>query len=733
MTKTVGRSDGKTVGDPAKIGDHLPSGRPTVLPPVAEQRPRITELHGDRRVDDYFWLRDRSDPAVMEYLQAENAYADAELAPLLPLADTLYREMLGRVKETDVSVPFRDGNFLYYVRTEEGKQYPIYCRKRPEPGAAEITVLDLNRLAEGHPFLGLGTFAVSDDGRLLAYSTDFTGFREHTLVVKDLETNQLVAGPFEKAGAVAWAADNRTIFYAIEDDAKRFYQLWRYQLGNPAPPALLYEEADERFRVHVDRTRSRRHVVVSIESHTTSEIRYLSADAPREPLRMLVARAADRELEADHLGDGWLLRLNDTGPNFRVVRIPEDSHEPERWVEVLPHRDAVTVEALDAFQDYWVAWERAAGLVEVRVTDRSTDTSRYVTFDEPVYEAGAGPNAEFDTATLRFDYESPVTPPSVFDYDMKTGAKTLLKRREIPGGFDGSKYGCERRSVPAADGTPIPVSLVFRRDPEVPRPAPLLLTGYGAYRVSFPVTFSSNRISLLDRGLIVAMAHVRGGGELGKRWHDAGKMANKHNSFDDFVAVGEALVREGITEPRRMAIEGGSAGGLLVTASLNRRPDLFGMVIAQVPFVDVINTMLDPTLPLTIGEYEEWGNPEIPEQYRWLKGYCPYTNLTKREYPPILVRTSINDSQVMFWEPAKYVAKLRTLKTDANPLYLLTNMGAGHGGASGRYDRLREIAVDYAVILHWLGVESGIRSPESGVTPSIFGLPSPDSRLRTSD
>ena len=367
------------------------------------------------------------------------------------------------------------------------------------------------------------------------------------------------------------------------------------------------------------------------------------------------------------------------------------------------------VEAVDAFQDYWVAWERSAGLVQIRVTNRRTGAARYVTFDEPVYDAGSGPNAEFDAVALRFDYESPVTPPSVFDFDMEKGAKTLLKQREIPGGFDGSKYGCERRSIPGIDGTPIPVSLVFRRNPEVKRPAPVLLTGYGAYRISFPLTFSSNRISLLDRGVIVAIAHVRGGGELGKRWHDAGRMASKHNSFDDFVAVGEALVREEFTTPRQMAIEGGSAGGLLVTASLNLRPDLFGAVIAQVPFVDVINTMLDPTLPLTVGEYEEWGNPEIAEQYGWLKGYCPYTNLTRREYPAMLVRTSINDSQVMFWEPAKYVAKLRTLKTDANPLYLLTNMGAGHGGASGRYDRLREIAMDYAVILHWLGVrDSGL-------------------------
>ena len=414
MDKTVGRPDGRTVGDPENPMDQLPSYRPTVLPPVAARNPHITEIHGDRRVDDYFWLCDRSDPAVIEYLEAENAYAEAELAPFLPLANRLYQEMLGRIKETDVSVPYRHGEYLYYVRTEEGRQYPVYCRKRAEPEAPELTLLDLNRLAEGHPFLGLGTFAVSDDGRLLAYSTDFTGFREYTLVVKDLETGDLVAGPFEKAGAVAWAADNRTILFAVEDQAKRFYQLQRYELGSPSPPVLVYQEDDERFRVHVDRTRSRAYVLVSIESHTTSELRYLNAAAPREPLRMLVPRVQDRELEADHLGDGWLLRVNDEGPNFRVVRVPEESHHPEGWVELLPHRDQVMVEAVDAFRDYWVAWERSAGLVEIRVTDRSTGASRYVTFDEPVYEAGPGPNAEFDTGSLRFDYESPITPPSAF-------------------------------------------------------------------------------------------------------------------------------------------------------------------------------------------------------------------------------------------------------------------------------------------------------------------------------
>ena len=673
-------------------------------PPVAARRPRVTELHGERLVDEYHWLRDKDDPAVRAYLEEENAYADQVLAPTRALQETLYREMLSRIKQTDVSVPYRDGGFWYYGRTEEGKQYPLHCRKRGLDQPEEI-LLDLNALAEGHPFMALGAFAVSDDGRLLAYSTDVTGYREFTLVVKDLATGAIVAGPIERAGSVAWAADNRTFFHAVEDDAKRFYQIWRHELGGGRE--LVYEEEDERFRVGVERTRSRRYLLLQSDSHTTSEIRFLPAGSPRTPPRLLVERLAERELEADDLGAGWLLRVNDTGPNFRVVRFPEGEFDPSRWVEVLPHRDEVMIEAIDSFAGHWVAWEREAGLARIRITRGADGAARYVEFPEPVYEAYPGPNAEWETGTLRYEYESPVTPGSVYDYDVAAGTSTLLKRREVPGGFDPSRYGCERRAVPAPDGTPIPVSLVFRREPPTGTPAPTLLTGYGAYGIPFPVGFSSNRLSLLDRGAMVAIAHVRGGGELGRRWHDAGRMAAKTNTFTDFIAVAEALIREGRTAPGRLVIEGASAGGLLMGAVTNRRPDLFAAVIAQVPFVDVINTMLDPSLPLTVGEYEEWGNPALPEQYAWIRPYCPYTNLDRRAYPAMLVRTSLNDSQVMYWEPAKYTARLRTLKTDGNPLLLVTNLGAGHGGASGRYDRLREVALDYAFVLWRLGLWAG--------------------------
>ena len=678
-----------------------------MTPPVAPRRPHPTVIHGERLDDDYFWLRQRDDPAVRAYLEAENSYAETMLAPVKALEQQLYDEMLGRIKQTDLSVPYLDGGYWYYTRTEEGKQYPIYCRKQGSLEAPEVVLLDLNALAEGHSFMALGVLEISDDGRLMAYSTDTTGYREYTLVVQEIATGAVVLGPIEKAGATAWAADNRTLFHAVEDSAKRFYQLWRRAIPDQATGSLaaemVYQEDDERFRVSVERTRSRAHILLSVDSHTTSELRFLPAAAPASPWTMLTPRVAGREVEADHLGEGWLLRMNDTGPGFRLVQVPDDDPEKAPWAEVLPHREAVMIEGVEAFAGHWVAWEREAGLVQIRITHRTSGAARYVAFPEPVYEAYAGPNPEWSAGQLRYGYESPVTPGSVYDYDLSTGESTLLKRREVLGGFDPERYGCARLSVPAADGMPIPVSLVFRREPPLGAPAPALLTGYGAYGIPFPVGFSSNRLSLLDRGILIAFAHVRGGGELGKRWHDAGRMAHKMNSFTDFVAVAEALIREGRTAPQLLAIEGGSAGGLLMGAVTNFRPDLFRAVLAQVPFVDVINTMLDDSLPLTVGEYEEWGNPKILDQYRWIRPYCPYTNLARKDYPTMLVRTSLNDSQVMYWEPAKYVARLRTLKTDANPLVFLTNMGAGHGGASGRYDRLREIALDYAFVLWRLG------------------------------
>ena len=671
-------------------------------PPTAPRHPHVLELHDERLVDDYFWMRERDNPDVSAYLEAENAFGEAFLAPTKALQETLYDEMLGRIKQTDLSVPYRDGGYWYYSRTEEGKQYPIHCRKPGSLDAEEEVILDLNAMAEGRSYLALGAFEVSDDGRFLAYSIDATGYREYDLFVEDLATNRILAGPIKKTGSVSWTSDNRTLLHTVENDAKRFHQVWRFELGGGHEQ--VFEEEDERFRVGVQRTRSRRYVLVQSDSHTTSEIRLIPADHPSAPLRLLIPRLAERELQAEHLGDEWLLKVNDTGPNFRVVRFHEEQSDPAGWTELLGHRDDVMIETLDAFRDHWVAGERAAGLMNFRVTDRATGGVRYVTFPEPVYESYLGPNPEWETATLRYGYESPVTPSSAYDFDVATGESVLLKRREVLGDFDPARYGCERISVHAADGASIPVSLMFRKHPPLPSPAPMLLTGYGAYGISYPVGFSSNRLSLLDRGAVVAVAHVRGGGELGRRWHDAGRMGRKLNTFTDFIAVAEALIAQGRTTTPTLAIEGGSAGGLLMGAVTNFRPDLFGAVVAQVPFVDVINTMMDASLPLTVGEYEEWGNPAVREQYQWMRPYCPYTNLEAKAYPALLVRTSLNDSQVMYWEPAKYVARMRTLKTDRNPLLFLTNMGAGHAGASGRYDRLREVALDYAFVLWRVGL-----------------------------
>ena len=679
-------------------------------PPVAPRRPHVDTLHGEVRQDDWFWLRQKSDPAVAEYLEAENAYARAVLAPTAALQERLYGEMLGRIKQTDLSVPVRDHGWWYYTRTEEGKQYPIYARKRGSLDAPEEVTLDVNRLAEGQRFMSVGAYRVSDDGSLLAYSTDSTGFRQYTLRVKDLRTGELLPDRMEKVVSVTWAADGRTLFYTVEDHAKRSHRVLRHVLGtDPAKDPVVYEEADERFGIYVGRTRSREWLVMSAGSHTTSELRVLEAARPAGEWRVVLPRKQDVEYDLDHHGDRFYLRINDAGRNFRLVSAPVA--DPSRgWTEVLPHRDDVMLESADFFRDHWIASERVAGLPRLRVTALRTGEAHDVAFPEPVYTAGLASNPEFDTRTVRYAYQSLVTPSSVYDYDLDARKATLLKRTEVLGGYDPGAYVSERIHATAPDGTRIPVSLVYRKGLRKDGSAPALLYAYGSYGASTDPTFNSGRLSLLDRGFVYAIAHIRGGGDLGKPWHDAGRMANKMNSFNDFIAAAELLVGERYTSRGRLAIQGGSAGGLLMGAVTNLRPDLFKAVVAQVPFVDVINTMLDEDLPLTVGEFEEWGNPKVAEQYRWMRAYSPYDNLERKAYPAILVETSFNDSQVLYHEPAKYVARLRTLKTDANPLLLVTNMGAGHGGASGRYDRLREIARIYAFVI-------GQVAPEVGVVP----------------
>jgi oligopeptidase B len=673
-------------------------------PPVARRLPKVDVVHGDELVDDYFWLRDKNLPEVKAYLEAENAYADGVMKPTAALQEALYKEMLGRIQETDMGVPFRKGRHLYYSRTEEGKQYPIYCRKEDTLDADEQITLDLNALAEGKAFMALGAYSVSDDGRLLAYSTDDTGFRQYTLHVKDLVAGETLPLRVERTGSVAWAADNRTLFYSVEDEqTKRHYQLYRHRLGAEAGE-LVYQEDDEAFNLGVGRTRSRAYLVLGIGSHTTSEARVLKADDPEGDWTLIAPRIPEQEYEVDHHGGWFYIRTNDTGRNYRLVSAPVDRPGREEWTEVLPHRHDVMLEGMDVFQDHHVVWERQDGLPHARVTHWHTGKSHRIAFPEPVYAAFPGANAEWETTRYRYSYQSLTTPSSVYDYDLETRESTLLKEQPVLGGYDRTQYVSERLQVTAHDGVAVPMSLVYRKGIARDGSAPCFLTGYGSYGFPMPITFSSNRLSLLDRGFVFAIAHVRGGGDLGKPWHDAGRMLNKRNTFTDFIACAELLVKDRYTRSERLVIEGGSAGGLLMGAVVNMRPDLFGVVISKVPFVDVVNTMLDETLPLTVGEFEEWGNPKKKDEYEYIKSYCPYTNLEAKAHPAMLVKTSFNDSQVMYWEPAKYVAKLRTLKTDAHVLLLKTNMAAGHGGASGRYDYLREIAFDFAFVLSQLGI-----------------------------
>ncbi len=668
--------------------------------------------HGETFTDDYAWLRDKSDGEVIAYLEAENAWAEEVLAPTRPLQDLLYHEMLGRIKETDLSVPYRKDGWWYYTRTEEGKQYPIHCRRR---GSAtdgdEVVLLDLNQLAEGKPFLALGDIAVSDDGWLLAYSTDETGFRQYTLRIKDLRTGEHLPLVRERVTSVAWDSDNQTLWYGIEHQVtKRSWQVWRHRLDG-GEDELAYQEDDEAMNTGIGRSRSREWLMIHSASHTTSETlvrRCGSGDA----WRVLLPRRADQEYDVAHRGGHFYVRINDTGRNFRLVRIPVDATDLADATDLLPHRDSVMLAGHECFADWLIVHEREDGVPHIRVLRFDGGADHRVSFPEPAYECYGHANPEFDTDVYRLGYQSMVTPSSVYDYDLVSRERTLLKQQEVVGGYDPERFESRRLHATASDGTRIPVTLVRRRDVPVDGNAPCLLHGYGSYGYPYPVTFSSGRLSLLERGVVVAIAHIRGGGELGKPWHDAGRMQHKMNSFTDFLSCADALVAAGEASPDRIAIEGGSAGGLLMGAVLNLAPDRFAAVLLQVPFVDVINTMSDDTLPLTVGEYEEWGNPTVPEQFAWIRSYDPYNNLVPGPYSPILVRTSLNDSQVMYWEPAKYVARLRTLKTNDSPLLLLTNMGAGHGGASGRYDRLREIATDYAFLLTHLGVEP-VQSRES--------------------
>jgi oligopeptidase B len=690
----------------------------TVQPPTAKRVPHPTTHHGQVLEDDYFWLREKESPEVRAHLEAENAYTDAVMAPTKDLQEALYREMLSHIKETDTSVPYRDGDWYYFTHTVEGSQYAIHCRRRAaadrsyDASAPEEVLLDVNKLAEGKPFMALGALSISPDANLLAYTTDETGFRQYTLHIKDLRTGEVLADTAQRVGSLVWTPDSAMIFYAVEDEqTKRQDRILRHVLGTTADAdVLVFEEKDERFNVGVGRSRDRRFLFLEVGSHTTSEYRFVDAATPTAEFQLIAERVPDQEYYPEHRNGLFYIRVNDTGKNFRVVTTPVATPSREQWTELLPEDKQVPLDDFEVFQNFAVASEIVEGLDRMRVFRFEAETLSKdfatVSFPEPSYSAGLHVNRNFDATTLRYSYQSLVTPASVYEYDVATGTSTLLKQQEVPGGFDRERYASERVWATASDGVRVPVSLVYRRDTfRKDGTNPLYVYGYGSYGYALPVGFGTSRLSLLDRGIVVAYAHIRGGGDLGDAWHDDGKMMVKRNTFTDFIAVTEHLLTESYGARDKVVIEGGSAGGLLMGAVANLRPDLFRIVLSHVPFVDVMNTMLDASLPLTVGEYEEWGNPNEPEAFAYMRSYSPYDNLQAGTYPATLVKTSLNDSQVMYWEPAKFIAKLRTLKTNtAWPLLLHTNMDAGHGGASGRYDYLREIAMDYAFTLRELNL-----------------------------
>ena len=670
-------------------------------PPRAEIRPKIHRVHSDIRVDEYAWLRDRDDPAVVDYLTAENQYTEAVMRPTEELQERLFEEMRARIKETDLSVPEPLDGWLYYSRTEAGAQYPIYCRRLAAEGSPEEVILDLNPLAEGQSYFRLGAFELSPDHRLLAWSSDTSGAESFTLRVKDLTTGEELGERIENVSASAvWANDSTTLFYVVLDAARRPCRLYRHRLGDDSSrDEPVYFEPDEAFFLDVSRTRSQAYLLLELSSHSTSEVRFASADRPEDPFKVIVPRRAGIEYGVSHHGDHFYITTNDEAPNFRLVSAPVSNPSKAGWAPVLPYRPAVKIDGTDAFRNHLVVYEREAGLRQVRILELASSEAYLIPFPEPVYSIRQHENPEFNTTLLRFTYTSMVTPSAVVDYDMVTRSWTVRKQTPVLGGYDPSLYRSERLLAIAPGGIQVPVSLVCKLPLERDGTRPLWLNGYGAYGISFDPAFSSNSLTLLDRGFVVAIAHVRGGEEMGRGWYEGGKLMAKRNSFTDFIAAAEHLVAEGYTSPDRLVINGGSAGGLLMGAVTNMRPDLFAAVVAEVPFVDVVNTMLDASLPLTVIEYDEWGNPNDPDAYACIRAYSPYDNVEAKDYPHMLVTAGLHDPRVAYWEPAKWVARLRARKTDANRLLLKTNMAAGHGGASGRWDFLREVAFKYAFVL----------------------------------
>lgn len=676
-------------------------------PPVATVKLQTLEKHGQIRQDPYYWLRERENPDVISYLQAENAYTQSVAAQWRIQPDQLFAEMKAKVKEDDASVPYLDGNYWYYSRYEAGAQYPIYARKRNMPNAAEEVLLNAPEMAQEHSFFAISGMAVSTNEQMLTFATDVVGRRQYTIRFKDLKTGQLLPDEIPNVTAnVVWANDNRTVFYTRQDpETLRWYQVYKHELGsNPKHDELVFEEKDDTFSCSVMKTKSKRFLLIGTEQTMSSEYWYLDANFVHGAFQVIQPRERGLEYSVDEFNEKFYIRTNWKAQNFRLMSAAVKFPTKEHWKEVIPNRTDVYLEDFEMFQDYLVLSERKNGLLQLRIRNWRGG-EHYVDFGEPAYDAWIGTNLNFDAQTLRFGYQSLTTPASTFDYNMATRTKTLLKEQPVLGGFDKTQYVTERLYATAKDGVKIPVSLVYRKDLRKPETGqPLLLYAYGSYGYSTDPYFSIANLSLLDRGFVYAIAHVRGGQEMGRTWYENGKLLQKKNTFTDFIDVAELLIQQKYADPKNVFAEGGSAGGLLMGAVVNMRPDLWKGVIAAVPFVDVITTMLDDTIPLTTSEYDEWGNPNDATYYNYMLSYSPYDQVEAKAYPNLLVTAGLHDSQVQYWEPAKWVAKLRTTKTDANTLLLKTNMDAGHGGASGRFDRMKETAFEYAFLLNLAGI-----------------------------
>lgn len=670
--------------------------------PVAAKHPKDVTVHEDKRIDDYFWLREKGSPAVVSYLEQENAYTEAVLAPAKELRAALYTEMVARIKEDDSSAPVPYLGFVYYTRTEKNKQYPIYCRRPAAPAtAAEEILLNLNAMIGANTYIAVGHYRVSDDGKRLAYSVDWTGYRQYEVFVMDLATHTLVPQQIGKVADLEWGAGSDTLYYVTENDAKRSDKLHRWHLTS-GQHELLHEEKDELYNLALHKSRDGHYLFSKAASKITTEVHALPAADATGQFKVLLPREENHEYHADFRDGHFYFITNKGAKNSRLVTAPE-AH-PADWTELVPHRPAVKIAGMELFKTHLVIKEREDGLPHLAVYDFTTHAMKRLAMPEAAYEVGLDRNWEYDTPEFRFNYQSLVRPPTVYAANFATGERRLIKATEVLGGFEAKNYQSERVWTVSRDGVKVPVDLVYRTDLDRTKPQPFYLYGYGSYGVSIPNSFSSARVTLLDRGIIYAIAHIRGGGELGEEWREAGRMEKKMNTFNDFVDCADWFVKHNWTTPKQLVTSGGSAGGLLMGAVLNQRPDLFQAAIVQVPFVDVLNTMLDATLPLTTEEYVEWGNPNIKEQYGWMRAYSPYDNLKAAAYPHLLVLVSYNDSQVPYWEGAKYLAKLRTLKTDSNALLLHATMGAGHGGAAGRYDALHDVARNYGFFLSALGI-----------------------------